>query len=108
MIMHVVEPKIALSELIKELTAELKNYTETPNPSQFVVKKREDVIQKLTDIELNLDYIEKYHYLMYFAKHIDLMRQKDSDMDGVIIKIDFEEKAHRHGTIIIKNYIKNK
>ncbi|WP_392420675.1 hypothetical protein ACF3OE_04935 [Capnocytophaga canis] len=108
MIMHVVEPKTALAELIKELTTELKNYAETPNASQFVIKKREDVIQKLTDIELNLDYIEKYHYLMYFAKHIDLMRQKDSDMDGVIIKIDFEEKAHRHGTMIIKNYTKNK
>lgn len=101
---EIVNPYEELSQIIQCIEKELINYKKGTNVVEYVVKKRMELIIQLNKV---LDLIVMYDtnaVITTIAYSIDEIKKKDSELDSLLIRIDYVLNGQKTGFIKIKAY----
>ena len=101
---NIVSPYEELLNVINNLEDELLEYKNSPKVVDYVVKKRMELIIQLTKV-LNLIIIYDTNAIVTTIAHsIDEIKNKDSQLDSLLIRVDYVPNGQNTGFIKIQAY----
>ena len=98
----IVSPYEELLNVIDNLENELIEYKKSPKVVEYVVKKRSELIIQLTKV-LNLIMMYDTDAVVTSIAHsIDEIKKKDSELDSLLIRVDYVPNGQKTGFIKIQ------
>ena len=98
----IVNPYEELLNVIDNLENELIEYKKSPKVVEYVVKKRMELIIQLTKV-LNLIIIYDTNAIVTTIAHsISEIKNKDSELDSLLIRVDYVPNGRKTGFIKIQ------
>lgn len=97
-------PYSDLVAVVEELHNDLQDYKKQPKSSEYVVKKREKLINDLIDV---VNKIEVYNYNAIgceIVEEINKIRVKDSEADTIFIRLELVPNGQKTAFLTVKNY----
>lgn len=95
-------PYRELLKIINGLEEELITYKKSPKVVEYVVKKRSELIIQLTKV-LNLIMMYDTNAVVTSIAHsIDEIKKKDSELDSLLIRVDYVLNGQKTGFIKIQ------
>ena len=97
-------PYEELGYIIENLEKELIDYEKSPKKVQFVVEKRKELINKLTEILNLITLFDTDSLVTTLAHEIDKIKKKDSELESLLIRIDYVPNGQKTGFIKIQSH----
>jgi hypothetical protein len=101
---EIINPYEELSQVIQNLEKELIAYEKSPKKVQFVVEKRKELINKLIEISELLKVYDVDSVVTTLAREIYLIKKKDTELDSLLIRIDYVPNGQKTGFIKIQSH----
>ncbi|EPE9900511.1 hypothetical protein ACSN7Q_001653 [Flavobacterium psychrophilum] len=101
---EIVNPYEELSQVIQNLEKELIDYEKSPKKVQFVVEKRKALINKLIEILDLITLFDTDNIITTLAHEIHKIRKKDTELDSLLIRIDYVPNGQKTGFIKIQSH----
>lgn len=101
---RVIQPRLAVFNLIKELEKDLTNYKRSAKVNQYVLKEKQELINSLVTIADNMIMINQYAYLMRLINLIEVLKKEDKQINGYLVKINLTELPSNVAHININYY----
>lgn len=101
--MHNIEsPYKKLLAIVDDLQSELIEYKKGSKVSDFVVKKRSELIIELVKVLELIKFYDTSEVVNTIAHIMDEIKKKDSELDSLLIRVDFVPDGQKTGFIKIQ------
>ena len=98
----IVSPCEEINSLIFDLENELFEYKKSPKAIEYVVKKRIEILLRLGKISKLIMMYDTNAVVTSIAHSIDEIKKKDSELDSLLIRLDYVPNGQKTGFIKIQ------
>lgn len=102
---QVINPKSSVKAIVLELQNDLLTYQKTSNPLQFIVKRKQAIINKLRAIDAEIDFLANNGLWSQLQKEIDRITAKDEEIERISINIDLKPYTNKQSLLNVKHYV---
>lgn len=98
---NIESPYKKLLAIVDDLQSELIEYKKGSKVSDYVVKKRSELIIELIKVLELIMFYDTNEVVNTIANSIDEIKKKDSELDSLLIRVDYVPNGQKTGFIKI-------